>query len=100
MIRRHSINKLVRLTHTVSSCFRPVPARSSGKLFELTNFAIRIFGEMRKKHCLQVCLLVFGLLDLSVYTGTSDDSSSELTLISSGVFYCGSTAECRVGRFL
>ena len=44
--------------------------------------------------CLPVGLREYGLLDLSAKDGRSIDSSSELTLISSGVFSCGSTAGC------
>ena len=45
----------------------------------------------KKSLCRQVGLLVFGPSDLSAIDGRSVDSSSELTLISSGIFSCGST---------
>ena len=48
-------------------------------------------GKCVKTLCLAVGLSVFGLLGLFAMEGRSVDSSSELNLISSGVFSCGST---------
>ena len=47
-----------------------------------------------KALCSPVDLLVFGLLVFSANTRRSADSSSEFTLISSGVFSLGSTTGC------
>ena len=52
------------------------------------------FGKCVKTLCLPVGLFVFGLLDLSVHIRRVADSSSELTLISSGVLSFGSTTRC------
>ena len=69
---------------TVSSRFWAIPARSSGSFTELTIFTFWTF--VKKTLCLSVGLLVFGLLYFFAISGNSVDSSSELTLISSGVF--------------
>ena len=65
-----------------------------GSLRELTNFAIRIFVTCVNTVCLPVGFLVFGLLDLSVISERSVDSSSELALIQPSALPCGSNTGC------
>ena len=45
VIRRCSISKILWMMSTVSSCFRTVPARSSGSFREFTNFTMQIVSK-------------------------------------------------------
>ena len=93
VIRRCGISKFLGMS-TVYTRLRAVPARSSDSFLELTNSTIRIFWEMCKKHCACqlacLCLVPW----TSATKGRSVDSSSKLTLVSSGVFSFGSTTGC------
>ena len=88
MIRRYSITRHSWMTSTV---FPAALARSRAVFVSLQTSQFECLGECVKTLWLPIGLLVPGLVDLAAKTERSADSSSALTLTSSGISSSGST---------